>query len=78
LLCAKSFDNEPAILANGAAKRVAVVGDDPRGDDLFGLLERMTFDLDVLSTQGVAGDGGGDLEQDERTELRFEHEVAGR
>jgi hypothetical protein len=54
LLCVKSFDNEPAILANGAAKRVAVVGDDSRGGDLFGLLERMTFDLAERPATAIA------------------------
>jgi hypothetical protein len=74
LLTAESAENEATVVAEPVAQDRAVPKQRTCRGNLVGVVvEGVGFDLDVLPTQGAAGDGGSDLEQEEWTELRLEH-----
>jgi hypothetical protein len=76
LLAAESTKDEATVLAQTFAQQVAVACERAGSGDLLALVaEVVALDLDVLPAQCVAGDGCGDLEQEQRTKLRLEDEI---
>src|SRR5262249_19295758 len=58
---------------------VAGVGQDAGGGGLVGLVEEeVALDRDVVCAEGIGGDRGGEVEQEQWTERRVGVQVAGR
>jgi hypothetical protein len=79
LLATESGEDEAPVLAEAGAQQVAVAGESASGGDLLALVtEVLALDLDVMAAQCVAGDGGGDLEQEQWAKLRLEDQITRR
>jgi predicted ABC-type transport system involved in lysophospholipase L1 biosynthesis ATPase subunit len=79
LLAAASSEDEATVLAEAGAQQVAVAGESASGSDLLALItEVVALDLDVVAAQRVAGNGSGDLEQEQRAKLRLEDQITRR
>jgi hypothetical protein len=76
LLAAESSEDEATVLVEVRAQEIAVTGERASGGDLLALVaEVLALDLDVMAAQCVAGDGGGDLEQEQWARLGLEDQI---
>jgi hypothetical protein len=79
LLATESSEDEATVLVEARAQQVAVAGERASGGDLLALVaEVLALDLDVMAAQCVAGDGGGDLEQEQGAKLGLEDQITRR
>src|SRR5262245_52125149 len=78
-LAGEASEDAAAVVVEGLDEIVAFMCQDAGRGDLIDLAgTEVAFDHEVASTEGVGGDRGGELEQEQRPERRLSVQVAGR